>query len=872
MRKLSWKSSIAGLVAVMAMSLIFGAIANAADTDIIITEIMQNPNVLLDADGEWFEVYNAGTTPVDLNGWTVQDNDTDSFVIGASAIVPAGGYAVLGINATAMAGEGVTLIYDYDVMALANGADELVLLNASLVEIDRVEWDGGPVWPDPTGASMMFDEAQADNNVGTNWATATAVFGNGDKGTPGAANGGVPLQAPIVNNVYHRSILPVPSEAVTVYADATDSDGTLTSVALFYQVDGGGFGSVAMSVLSGDTYTGTIPGQADGSAVDYYVAATDNDTQTSTSPYDAPTSFYSYSVAPEAITSIATIHADSTGYDGAWVMIQAQVYIPGDFQADGVNVSAYVQDGSNRGMNIYGTIRSTGSSLLNDTTAIVKISGRVDYYYSTVELVNYEVELVSTGNSVLTPTVLSTVNAALPGNEGTYVGSSGVVSAIAYTTGTNPAYNFTISDGSGNLVVRVDESLVTGMDLWAVGDGLDAAGAGGTYSAQGQVIVGLASDITNTGPTADVTPPVLLSAELTAATEVTLQFDDNIDPTTGNNAANYEVYETATPGNTIAVTGAAVQVDDTVVVLTLASSASGIGHTVRINNVQDTDTNVIAANTTMAIYEAGPLPQIVINEIMQNPDFLFDSAGEWFEVYNAGSTSVDMNGWTIKDLGTNIHVIDNGGPLVINAGEYKVFGLDAIAMAAEGVTLFYQYPATISLGNGDDEIILLDVALNEIDIVAYDGGTLWPDPTGASMQWKGTGDNNDGANWIGTGPVFGSGTDSGTPGAINSWSSAAPSAAILTQLHRNYPNPFNPKTAFSFTLKTDDHVTLRVFDMRGREVVTVVDTELQAGPYLGVYEWDGRDSAGRSVNSGTYFYRLSTASGYTESMKMTLLK
>ena len=150
------------------LSLVSG-FALAADTDIVITEIMNNPSVLLDAEGEWFEVYNGGGTPVDLNGWTLSDEGTNTHTVSGSAVVPAGGYAVLGVDAAAMATQGVTLTYQYANFVLANGDDEIILTNASAVEIDRVEYDGGPVWPDPTGASMMWDEASGDNNDGTNW-------------------------------------------------------------------------------------------------------------------------------------------------------------------------------------------------------------------------------------------------------------------------------------------------------------------------------------------------------------------------------------------------------------------------------------------------------------------------------------------------------------------------------------------------------------------------------------------------------------------------------------------------------------------------------------------------------------------------------
>ena len=55
---------------------------------VVITEIMQDPASVADGLGEWFEVYNPGNTPVDLNGWTFEDGNTDSFVVSASVVIP----------------------------------------------------------------------------------------------------------------------------------------------------------------------------------------------------------------------------------------------------------------------------------------------------------------------------------------------------------------------------------------------------------------------------------------------------------------------------------------------------------------------------------------------------------------------------------------------------------------------------------------------------------------------------------------------------------------------------------------------------------------------------------------------------------------
>lgn len=698
----------------------------------------------------------------------------------------------------------------------------------------------------------------------TSWVIGDFTFPTDD--TPGLTN--TCAVNPDVDNVIARPLLPEPAEAVTVTADATD-DGSITSVDIFYQVNGGGYVSVAMSPAGGNSYTGTIPGQANGALVEFYVQATDNDTNTGTNPGDAPTTVYSYTVGPETITSIADIHANLGALAGTVVQIQGQVYCPGDYKQDG-SVSAYVQDASGRGINIFGTDFSTGFADLNSTGNIVKISGTVTTFFTTVELVSYEVELVSSGNPALTPAVqASTAAAAGAGNEGTYIQATGVVSQI--DAGVGGATNYTINDCSGAVVVRVDDDLL-GVPVINVGDEITASGAGSSFSGQGQILVCSGAEITNNGFVGDLCPPNLLSASLTAATQVTLVFDESIDPVTGNNTANYSVFETATPGNTIAVSAASVQATDTEVILTLASApSSGTSYTVQVQDVEDLAGNGISPAQSVSLFDPNAPEAIVITEVMQNPSALLDSDGEWFEVRNDGPAAVDMEGWTISDNDTDSHVIANGGPLVINPGEYKVFARNGTALAGEGVTVFYEYGTDITMSNGADEVILSNALAQEVDRVEYDGGTLWPDPNGHSMQWNGSGDNNDGANWTGAGaPAFGSG-DRGTPGAVNDTSTPAPSFPEVTQLEANHPNPFNPQTTFRFSLERREHAKLAVYNLRGQLVRVLVDGELDAGLHTG-FVWDGKDRSGRAVPSGTYFYRLTTESGFTDSRKMALLK
>lgn len=84
------------------------------------------------------------------------------------------------------------------------------------------------------------------------------------------------------------------------------------------------------------------------------------------------------------------------------------------------------------------------------------------------------------------------------------------------------------------------------------------------------------------------------------------------------------------------------------------------------------------------------------------------------------------------------------------------------------------------------------------------------------------------------------------------------------QLQQNYPNPFNPTTTIEFALPKQSNVTLKLFDILGREVATLVDAELESGVHK--INFDGQDLA-----SGIYFYRIH-ADGFLKTKKLMLLK
>jgi len=81
-----------------------------------------------------------------------------------------------------------------------------------------------------------------------------------------------------------------------------------------------------------------------------------------------------------------------------------------------------------------------------------------------------------------------------------------------------------------------------------------------------------------------------------------------------------------------------------------------------------------------------------------------------------------------------------------------------------------------------------------------------------------------------------------------------PSVPPRITLHQNFPNPFNPRTTIVFEIHQPRTVSLIVFTVAGRRVVTLIDAAVTAGRHE--VPWDGRDHLGNEVGSGNYFYRL----------------
>ena len=311
-------------------------------------------------------------------------------------------------------------------------------------------------------------------------------------------------------------------------------------------------------------------------------------------------------------------------------------------------------------------------------------------------------------------------------------------------------------------------------------------------------------------------------------------------------------------------------------------SAFGNDGTRCCNEAINSGTNgVVSADVADALYNAsdhlpviidiefiGAKPSehtVVINEIMKNPSAVSDASGEWFELHNAGNTSVDLCGWTVKDNDSDELSLTCDSSFVIEVGGHVVLASNGDSPSNGGHSPDYVYTyGDFKLANGDDEIILLDESGGEMDRVEYDA--FFPDPTGASMALVNpTTDNNDGTNWTVSTTVYGAG-DMGTPGESNSSIAVRTSTPLPAQfeLHYNYPNPFNAVTVIPFNTSQNGDVRISVHDLHGKEVVVLMAGRMVSGGHT--VTWDGSE-----YPSGLYFCRLETGEG-SVSRKILLLK
>lgn len=273
-----------------------------------------------------------------------------------------------------------------------------------------------------------------------------------------------------------------------------------------------------------------------------------------------------------------------------------------------------------------------------------------------------------------------------------------------------------------------------------------------------------------------------------------------------------------------------------------------------------------------AIFEPAELSvtTVVINEINYNSASLLDTE-DWIELYNPSSEAVSLSGWVLQDSQANSFLFPQN--LVLNGNSYLILCRDTLKFKS-----FYPNEKNLlgdlqfGISAEGEHLQLINATSELVDEVSFSSIGAWDslaNGTGRTLALRNPQvDNSLPQNWSAS-SLF------GTPGKLNDvYTKVENESSFLSPgefvLYQNFPNPFNPTTVISWQLAVNSFVTLKIYDVLGNEVATLVNEEKQPGYYN--YEL-GSAMGGRNyeLSSGVYFYQL-RANNSMQTKKMMILK
>src|SRR5258706_3371243 len=348
-------------------------------SDMVINKIMYNSATAETAD-EYVELFNKGTTAVDLTGWRITKGIDFTF---GSRSLDAGQYVVVAANLTRFAQKypAVSNVVGNWTGHLANNADTIELQNNLGQQIDKVDYASDGEWAqrrpgvldfnhrgwdwvsgaNGLGKSLELINPALSNNKGQNWGASIP-----DNGTPGAVNSIASSDiAPIIENLSSFPLVPKSTQQVTVTASVTDELTSGLGVSLFYRDDGAAsFQNTPMfdDGLHGDgiandgLFGARLPARPNNTVVEFYVRATDATGHARTWPGPTDTS------GTQAANALYQV--DDTGYTGTQPLFKLIMTEAERAELAAIGAPGSASQNSNAAMNgTFVSIDGTGSDI-----------------------------------------------------------------------------------------------------------------------------------------------------------------------------------------------------------------------------------------------------------------------------------------------------------------------------------------------------------------------------------------------------------------------------------------------------------------------------------------------------------------------------
>ncbi len=738
--------------------------------DLVITEINYNDPYATDTL-EYIEIYNNGSTSVNMNGFIITSAVEYTF---PSYTLDTNSYVVVALNSTRMQSFFNISALQWTSGNLNNSGETILFKTSTGDTIDIVSFDDSSPWPtspDGTGPSLVLCDPSLNNSVGANWSAATTNAGTTTTGIIVYANPGtgcnVPQPAgdtipPVVNSASATS-------ATTISVVFNEPVGISAEDVSNYS----GVGTISTAIRNSSLTTVTLTLSTALTNGNIYNLVVDSIADTSSNIMAIAQNFqvlWNSSLPSLVITEI--------NYNGP---------------ESGTDTTEFVElfNNGSSAINLGGLYFSSGitytfpSIVMNagDYVVIAQDSVKVNNFFN---ISSYKWTSGGLSNS---GEALCIKNA-----------NGDTVDYVSYGTSTPWP---TAANGQGASLVlcnaNADNSLAAN---WSAANTLVGQNSNGTsiYANPG---TGCGTIIPN-----DTIPPVVTFATATTQSTINVEFNEAVS-TTAENTANYTGVGT--------ISSATRNASLNTVTLTLATPlVNGNIYTLTISSIEDTSTNVMATSQSFNIFFNSGTADLVITEIMYNDVSEADSL-EYFEIYNNGTTDVNLTGFSIAD--GIVYSFPAGS--MINAGQYLVIAKDsALVNSVFNITGTHQWTSG-GLKNSGEPLLIINSNLDTIDLVVFSDIAPWnplADGGGASLELcDKTSDNNNGANWsLATKFIATFNGDSifGTAGE-DCFIDVISNNATISNLNI-YPNPAHD----NITIKTDGQkIRMQLMDMRGAVLI-----------------------------------------------------
>jgi len=461
------------------------------------------------------------------------------------------------------------------------------------------------------------------------------------------------LSTVTIGNVVQSPENPQASQQITISAAITSTSGSITGATLYYGTSWNNLAQNVSMTGSGNTYTGTIPGQNQGTTVYFRIQAQDDSGSAQTVIYN----FYVLKTFSGTLTSIRDIQGQGniSPFDGQ--VVSTSGIVTGNF---GTNY--FIQSGSGpwSGLYIYdfGRNPKVGDSII--------ITGTIDEYYEKTEMKDVTgYYVISSGNPLPDPV---NITCAQAGEQ-----YESVLVSVNNATCTNANYMadfymWTVNDGTGSLKVHnsaVFEFEPTESEVYLVTGPLD-------YDFdEWKIQLRFEADVQAGN---DISAPQIVSVSVVTSTNVMIMFSESVDQATAQNVANYSINKGVTVSQAILHSFVKTQVNLTV------SALEGGDYELTVQNVKDLVGNamsqvIVPFNSTGVNEQAEMAARIYPNPTSGKINI------EWLDP-EPGTVSVNLFNCAGIRVLSNDFPVNGANIMVMDAGDLKA-GLYILEIRSE---------------------------------------------------------------------------------------------------------------------------------------------------------------------------------------------